>query len=267
MNHWIRLALPVGLGVVAAVVNWATVSAKLQPEAFVAVNVNLAAGQPVRPADLAKIELSGDLGSLREAAIPWEHRAAVYHRAVPRDLVAGDIVLWRDATALLDELPRDGEDKLSIPLSDIPFIPRFILVGQEVGFWIAGAEEEISPPPDASDEDLSGAAVTPKGEYVGPFRVLAVGERATPGEPSANDVRGRVNQVLTIAVKLDPQTRRLDEKTQHLLSLLNNHRRQRIVAILLHSPVHRPAVGAEVSPDRGGLPTETPADSSRGSRS
>lgn len=253
MNHWIRLALPVGLGIIAAVVNWVAVSARLQPEAFVAVNANLAAGDPVRPDNLVQIELSGDLGSLRQAAIPWEHRAAVYHRSIPRDLIAGDIVLWRDASALLDEMPKDGEDKLTIPLSDIPFVPRFILVGQEVGFWIAGSEDDDLTPLEAEP----GQEDERKGEYVGPFRVLAVGERASPGEPGTDDARGRVNQVLTIAVKLDPQTRQLDEKTQHLLTLLNERRQQRIMAILLHSPGRGPirTAGEENLPKPAALQT------------
>ena len=256
MEHWKRLALPVGFGVAAAVLNILTIAARIKPEPFVAVKRSVLAGDTFAPEDLVQVELSGDLKALRQAAIPWTQRANLYYRIVPRDLIEGDIVLWRDATALIEELPQAGEDRLPITLSNIPSVPSLILVGQQIGFWIGQADDGEGP------RGASGNAAG--GEYVGPFRVLAVGERAAPGREGASASRTAMEQVLTLAVRLNPVTKELDEKTRRLVGASNRHGGLRILAILLSGsrrpdralpePVAPPAPPKPVVASRGNNP-------------
>jgi hypothetical protein len=241
MNHWKRLAVPAALGVIAAIVNWMTVTAKIRPETFVAVKHDVAYGETLGAADLVKIELSGNLGSLRQAAVGWEHRACMYGRRAPRELVAGDVVLWRDLNDT--DTPGVGEDMVSIPLSHVAVVPRLILVGQKVGFWVAVPAEE--DPVRSSGKTGSGHpaddAVDGKGEYLGPFRVLAVGERASRGTEAASSGKCSEDRVLTIAVRLDPKTRQLDHRTARLVAAVNAQGKGRIMAILLHNSEHESA--------------------------
>lgn len=232
MNHWLRLALPLGLGLAAAVVNWVTVSSGMKPMAFVRVNRSLARGAVFTAQCLERVEMSGELGKLPYTAVRWEDRATLYERPTPRQLLAGDLVLWRDATPLPRELQtQPGEVMMGISLAGMTSVPEFIQVGQQVGFFVGGEGKPAAPV--AADGSQSPPSRTPL-EYLGPFRVLAVGKRITPGGEVLDGERNSMETILTVAARFLPNSRRLDERSARLLSARTGFSGERILGIVLH---------------------------------
>jgi hypothetical protein len=117
--------------------------------------------------NLERLELRGDPGALREAAIPWSSRAALAGRPLLRHLKKADLVLWRDVGSGRDELaPGPDEAALPVSLEGTSIDPRLLQVGYEVSFLIAAPPPPKSPPRPGVPVEI---------ERVGPFRILSVG--------------------------------------------------------------------------------------------
>jgi hypothetical protein len=231
MNNWKRLALPLGLGLVAAVMNWSIVAAKIKPESFVAVARDYAQGQPLKESDLVEVQISGPLEALRQAAVPWEHRATLFDRRVPRALLRGDLVLSRDATVLLDAPPI--EDSFFVPVPSYA-VTKFIRVGQEIEFYVSKCDEnEVDGAIPVRAEGPQREPSVPSYEPVGPFRVLAVGGDSSPGVDAAEARHKGNEKALTLALRRSTVTHKPDAQTLRLWSLLEKGGSRRIVQVVL----------------------------------
>jgi hypothetical protein len=205
MKTWLRLVIPVGLGLAAVWLNTTVMNSKLQPQTFIVVTDNLEAGDSFRPSSIGPRSFSGKVADLLESAVPWEDRAVILGREVPRPLRSGDLVLWRDATPPARELtPDEGEASLPISLGDIDIVPNLLLVGEEIGFYVNGSVLNSSLPINYEDPEkfsvglnLPGIPSASDPHYIGPFRILSVGQRLTrTSEESSN----RDSQIITIAI-------------------------------------------------------------------
>jgi hypothetical protein len=251
MKTWIKLLVPVLLGLFAVYVNSSVINRKLQPRDLVIVRGNLKAGEVFSSSSIQRASFPGNIADLFATAIPWQERAVLIGREVPRDLREGDLVLWRDATPPARELqPEEGEVSLPVSLSNIDFVPQFILVGEEIGFFVDGnklkgaATRTVRPDfgtgtdvaIDIPDFSQSGV-VTPV--YVGPFRVLSVGRRLTRTEGDEPGTRGGDSRILTVATKLDASGN-ADPNADKLLRV-SNGQSGGLLAIVLHRSNVSPA--------------------------
>lgn len=228
MSPWVRLSLPIGLGLIAGVLNWTATSAKLRPLVCVGITGSLERGASFREEQLAPVEIRGDLQQLREVAIPWDDRALLYGRQTPRDFSDGDLLLWRDATPLPKEIVAEqGEVLIHVSLGSITMVPDFIRVNQHIGFMVR--QERRSGP---KDDDLERAALLAhKAELLGPFVVKAIGTRIVDGDQrdqSKGDPR-----TLTIPVKYLQSLKQLEDKADRLQSALSGHGPETIVGVVL----------------------------------
>lgn len=170
MNHLIKLALPIGLGLAAAVLNWTTVSSRIQPHYFVRVSEDLKVGDKFSDNNLERFALSGELGGLSKTAFLWKDRVTLFGRLTPRDLEAGDIVFLRDATSTEHKMSaQPGELVFRIDYRGINAVPEDIRVGEMVSIKV-GTDENKLRRSDRSSQDN----VVSSGQ-IGPFRVLEVG--------------------------------------------------------------------------------------------
>jgi hypothetical protein len=240
MSSLMKLFVPILLGVAAGGINWFVMTVKTSPRSFVAVSEDVKAGERFDEDKLKKLPVSGDVASLSETAVPWEHRAVLLDRTSHRDLVKGDLVLWRDSSPPTVALAaREDEMALSISLEGIGFVPRLLIVGDEVGFLIGkhargkGKAEPAVPERPPEDAEF---------EYVGPFRILSVGERI--GRKSADepgDGRDNDNKVITVAIQLQGPDRTPDAKTRRLLAAqqAGPDSQRRVVAVVLKPSVRK----------------------------
>ena len=216
MTYWMRILLPTGLGVFAFILHSWTLNQKLKPQRFVIVMEDIAAGELISENKLGSIDMSGDLARLPKVAIPYHERAVLYQHPAPRKLEAGDVVFWADATIRLQPKLNPGEKQFPVSMAGWSVVPEMILpdqyvtfvIGQEDVYRSSNLEESSEPVPDPMPS-------TPP--IIGPFRVLAVGNRVDPA--AAADPSSRTDRVLTVAIQFDPQTGRPDTKSQLLLDV------------------------------------------------
>jgi hypothetical protein len=255
MNALLRLAVPVTLGLAAGGLNWWVLNARVAPQTFVKVNKDLPAGRPFEASALEPLEVSGEVEALGKAAVPFQERAVLFNRPAGRNLHAGDLVLWGDAspprpTSLLAE---EGEEGLPISLEGISIVPKLLRVGDQVGFLVTAGRAPAAPKAAAPGMNL---------HYVGPFRILSVGERLGEKAPdeSARGSDGD-DRVITVAIRRGGEGRVLDNDSASLVEAMDAMRGgrdstgRRVVSILLRptrAPAPPPAAAKPKPAEAGG---------------
>jgi len=214
---------------------------KLQPKVFVAISRDVGTDSVFGINNIEPRSLNDNVAKLLRTAIPWDERAVLLGRPIPRPLQAGDLVLWRDATPPDRELsPLDGEASLPISLHDIDIIPSLLLVGEEIGFYVDGAittATQVKPSGSTFESPIMVSSQPGAKEpvYVGPFRLLSVGKRLTRTQEGASSTVD--GQVITIAFPVDKDGK-TDRKTN--LLLLARSQRSGVISIVLHRSARSP---------------------------
>jgi hypothetical protein len=99
MSHLAKLSIAVLLALLAAGLNAMWLSAEKRPPTFVALSVDLPAGQEISDAVLTSVPVPGKPDQLRESLIPYSSRAILFGLKASRDYTAGDMVFQRDIQA------------------------------------------------------------------------------------------------------------------------------------------------------------------------
>jgi len=221
MTYTLKLLIPIGLGVVAAAINWIAMSSATQPIKYVQASMDLKEGQRFGVDNLAAIELPSTFKNLKDTAIPYEHIGVLYGQRVRRNLKKGDILFWRDSP---EGGPRIGlmEDEEIHPVSieNVDCIPSLMRIGDEVSFRFL----PMAP---------GGQAV-----WVGPFRVVSVGPRLSnePGETEMFSDPGSM-KTISVAIKREGSPNR-DEKFDQFEQLCDSMKmgQARLLRIKHHQP-------------------------------
>lgn len=228
MSTFVKLLLPLGLGIAAAGLNFAAYYFREAPKSYVALKAPIAEGKPL-PADFAQVSLTGR--NLSEAFVPWEKRDTLAGRPASRDLAKGDLVLWRDVYPPAPKLKlKPQELALHISLEGLTYEPSLLVVDNEVGFIVdmPGAEAN-----DGATAD--GEKTKDRLELVGPFRILSVGARLQSQAAGDGAARGAVGKNITVAIRrLDDQ--QLSDEARRLVEAKAAHERSQggIQAIVLY---------------------------------
>jgi hypothetical protein len=213
MPTWMKLAIPIGLGVLAALLNYMGRSAETAPVSYVRLNQDLDLGVEFKEEFLERVDLPKNLGTLEQSAIPYKDRAVLYQRPNPRKLKKGDILLWRDATPPDPGLAlREGEVALHLSLEGLSAsLPAIIKIGDEIGFYLPKQVTTASP------KDKEPASSQPSMEYVGPFRVLSIGKRVASDTPEKSGGFVVDEREITLAIKPKAGAGQPDVNTTRLL--------------------------------------------------
>ncbi len=102
MSHVAKLSIAVVLALLAAGLNAMWLSAEKRPPTFVAVSIDLPAGQEITDEVLTSVPVPGDADKLRESLIPYSSRAILFGVRASRNYTAGDMVFQRDLQAPLE---------------------------------------------------------------------------------------------------------------------------------------------------------------------
>ncbi|MFK7822335.1 MAG: hypothetical protein AB8G99_26815 [Planctomycetaceae bacterium] len=96
MPNWSRLILPVGFGVLAAVVNWVAMSRHVEPNDFVVLRENVPMGSVISEGHITKLSSNLQVDQLAKVVVPWRERHLVVGRIATRNMVAGEPILVRE---------------------------------------------------------------------------------------------------------------------------------------------------------------------------
>ncbi len=249
MNYWLKLSIPLFLGLVAAFINAWTVTSKTAPRSFVRLTVDMHPGQSLTNDVVERFVIHGMSDSSDQTLVPWKDKAVLLNRPATAELHAGDPVFWRDFAPVTQLENRPGEQLFPISLAQLAFIPNFIRVGSEIDFIMGtrdepmsrsleptvaeGTSQSLMPPAQASSRPPHSASASPQVsvDLIGPFRVAAVGLRVTPGGEIDNEAAGD-ERVLTIAARF-ANGKPVDHNTQRLLAAQSGLSGERIVTVAL----------------------------------
>lgn len=162
MSHTMKLLIAVGLALLAALLNWVVVSQRTNPVKFSALNTSVSAGETITTDMIKAVDVPASFAeSIRKSVVPWNEMAVLSGKTALRDIEEGELLLWQDAPVRGPRYDlREGETALFIDVSNSPVTS--IGVGEQISFRIASGEGEP--------------------EWVGPFRVVTVGDKRVPGE-------------------------------------------------------------------------------------
>ena len=103
MNNLTKFGLSIVLGLTAAALNWMWLSAEKTPPAFVGIRQQTEQGEEISKKHLMSVPVPGDEKTLSRSLIPWRDRAILLGSNAARDYVVGDVVLYRDIKAPLEQ--------------------------------------------------------------------------------------------------------------------------------------------------------------------
>lgn len=238
MNAILKLIIPIGLGLLAFAMNFLVMTEKPEAKYYAVVKVPLKQGEKFREAVLQPLPVDAPqvTKALPKSAVPWNERETLYDRETTRDLQKGDLVLWQDVAHSGWELNlKPGEHALPISTEGLSNVPKLIRPMDEIGFLVA--DYPVKPTGAAKM-----TAAQEKGDviYVGPFRVLGVGDRVNR-DIMEKKIEGRLGdeRVITVAVRIDRESKEIkDQRVKDLYSGKGLDVRRRIVGIVL-SPAHK----------------------------
>ncbi len=173
MPNTLKLLIPIGLGIAAAIINFVVLSSSTKPVKFVVAKKDIKKGEyfvdNVEEADVPV----GMAGSLKEVAIMHADRGLLSGQRATRDISAGDIILYRD-TAIKGSPPPDfrtaSERAKPVPLDGHRIYGSSI--GDNIWFVVPGFEKVEGR--NERDAKYVGAS-----QKLGPFRIIAIGEKTT----------------------------------------------------------------------------------------
>ncbi|NLS97911.1 MAG: hypothetical protein GXX96_37710 [Planctomycetaceae bacterium] len=237
MNHWMKLALPIGLGVVAGIMHYQVLAPKLAPATFAQINCDLAPGALIEENDLRPLELPGELVQRTQQLTPWLERRCHIGRLASRRLRKGDILFLGDS---MDPNKLDFNDNVEeaviVQLDDSIALSGDLRVGASLQFRIRRAPEVESAHKEAPAKNaviqLDGVwvAVSPasepaaQSESLGPVRILAIqGDTIFNGPPTSENCRQ-----VTLALPRTSQADQLEPWAERLVAALHHESKDRV---------------------------------------
>jgi hypothetical protein len=238
------LLIAVGLGIAGAFCNWLYLAAKghdLDMVDFIGIseNAKINPGDKFNETQFIKISIPANaVGNLDKDAFLWSNIPTVVGVAATKSYSPGEILLRQDVRTppemdIKRQLAADERVKW-IPVDTRTFVPALVNAGDNVSFIVPRLTTAGPPPPSDADDD--GDKRPPRStETIGPFRILALGNRLGSQEVlRASGMTASQESTMAIAVKF--VNGEFDEKAQRLIDLLFLTNFQQVQVILHPSP-------------------------------
>ncbi len=237
------LLIALGLGIVGAFCNWmylAQLGRDMQSVDFIGIseNVKINAGDKFNEGHFMKISIPGTaVGNLDKAAYLWRDMPAVVGAAATKSYSPGEILLRQDVRTPpemdIKRLLSPDERAVWIPVDTRTFVPALVNAGDQVSFIIPRTGGAFpTPVVEGSGAPTAPTALT---ETIGPFRILALGNRLGSQEVlRAAGMSPSQENVMAVALKFEKGE--FDERGQKLLETLRLTNFQQVQVILHPSP-------------------------------
>jgi len=242
------LLIAVALGILGAFCNWFYLAHKardLEKVEFIGIadNVQINAGDKFKETDLQPVAIPRlNVGNLEQAAPLYSDRATVIGMPATRSYIPGEILLRQDLRTPppldIKKLLAENERVMWIPVDTRTFVPTLVNSGDFVSFVVPRTSMTPSEPPRFDATRPPPQPTTPAlTETIGPFRVLALGNRlGSPEVLRAAGLSPTQENVMAIAVKTD-KSGALDAAGQKLSDALRAANFQH-VQVFLHPGNH-----------------------------
>ena len=225
------LILAFGMGIAAAMLNWAYLNSEARRVTtvdFIGVKpgVTIGRGERLVEENLVPVPMpESQAADLRDFAILYKDLQTVVPKNVTRTITGGSLLLYDDVKPPPPELtlkkprtPGDEEEvALFIPVDTRTFVPSLVEPGDMVSFLAIteGAPTPAGPTPAAGSVPPAGT------EAIGPFRVLSLGNRlGTADEMKGAHIPQTQENVMTISVTRTAGT--FEPKAEKLLKYLRS---------------------------------------------
>jgi|SRR5579872_1222534 len=227
MNHAIKLAIPIGLGVVAGALNFVAVRPDPQTS-YVTAKTAIAAGSALGndSSDFGKTGVPDDVKI--PGAVRSEDVAVFFGRISPRDVEPGELLFFSDISTAPAGLKLElGQVAVNISLEDVRFESHLLKVGRRVGFAVrqgalAGSAQNEEPAGEAGRQES-------RYEVLGPFTILSVGGRTSRfGDDSSQT---GIASTISVACELPESSSGLSPKDSRLIEV---NRNKMIAAVVIY---------------------------------
>ena len=236
------LLIAVGLGIVGAFCNWmylAQMGREMESLEFIAINDNMKvnAGDKFTEAHFMKVSIPKNaLGNLDKVAVKYDALATVVGQPATKSYSPGEILLWHDLRTPpeldIKKLLSADEYAVWIPVDTRTFVPALVNAGDNVSFIVPRVGGTFPTP---ADDSGAPGKPPPMTETIGPFRILALGNRL--GSPEVLRAAGQTpSQENVMAVAIRIVGGEFDEKGQKLLDTLRLTNFQQCQVLLHPSP-------------------------------
>lgn len=212
MKNWMRLVVAGAVGVLAAILNQASLKSVAPPTEYVRVKESLQAGHRLTDGDLEVLPLTGDVEVLKKSVVLWSEKASIIGLQVGRRFNPAEPLLWRDINPPAAALLRQNERAVHIPLAGLQCPPDLLRINTNMSFLVpAGATtagRSITPATPGSGRTGVNTQPTPGSPAVevagfnriGPFRIIGIGGNLIVDRTAAPG--GGQTGELTIAVEV-----------------------------------------------------------------
>ena len=163
MSYGVKLLIPIGLGVMAALFNWLSLASQTQLVDFTMVSRDIPAGSVLSEKDLEKLGIPANQSKgLKKTAVPYDERAALIGEKVLRGMEKNDLVFWQDTLVRGEVIEWEPGEAFGVvvPLNNVKVPP--LHVGDKVNFRVPVKDEATG-----KDEMRD----------LGPFRLIMVGQK------------------------------------------------------------------------------------------
>ena len=237
------LIIAIGLGVVAAIFNWAYLNEKSKHAEMiyfigVAKDQKIARGEKFTAEKLVKIGLPKIRAkSLKDFTLPWDSLITVVGQRSSRLIPSGELVLNQDLKTPPSTLAVPEADRIWIPVDSRAIVTEQVSAGDFVSFLVstptvAAPPNDFSGGADTGPDSMQPAVVVGRTRTIGPFLVLSLGNRlGSPETARKRNVSRAPENVVAIKVTLDASGN-LDKKTQALLDALQSSSLRQLGVVL-----------------------------------
>lgn len=217
------LVIALTLAIAGGICNWLYVrnqADRYERENFIYVKVDqIRKGDKFNKDDFGMLQIpKNNLGNLEKVAQRWDDLPAITDFVAQRDFVRGQVLLQDDLTTVastdLNEKIGPNERIIQIPVDPRTFTPRHVNPGDVISFRVP---RYLGSPRPAAPGD--GVSDPPPEEIIGPFRILALGNRRGRPEP-AIAAGQRFGQENAISIAVEIRGDELEPKAQRILDLL-----------------------------------------------
>ena len=233
------LLIALGIGIIGGFLNLMYLSAKgreLDMVHFIAVadGTKINVGDKFKESDFMKVSIPKNaVGNLDTVAVHWQDLNTLIGEPATKSYSQNEILLQKQIRTPpemdIKKMLAADERVLWIPIDSRTFVAQLVNAGDNVSFLAPRMGEGFPTPADGTDGGAKGSASM---EIIGPFRILALGNRLGSQEvQKASGISASQENVLAVAVKI--ANGEFEPKAQRVLDVLRMTNFQQ-VQIILH---------------------------------
>lgn len=235
------LIIAATLAIAGGICNWLYIARqadRYERESFVVVSADqIRAGEKFKRQDFGKVDIpKNNLGNLERIAVRWQDLSTIVDQVAVKDFTRDQLILQDDLrtppSRPLNQNLGPNERIIILPVDPRSFNPQHVNPGDMVSFRIPPALGG-RPSPNAVGAD----SVEPAAEIIGPFRILALGNRKGSID-TARVIGQRSSSENDIAVSVEIRGNDVEPKAQRILNIISTTNFKG-VQVLLHPATDR----------------------------